>query len=137
MVSSIVKEPIDLKGVSESAGNPESGAVLTFSGTVRNNHRGRSVVAIEYHAYESMAAKELDRLEDEIRERWSETIAHIVHRIGHLDVGEASVLIAVSSPHRAEGFEALRFAIDTLKERVPIWKKEIYTDGSYAWIDGS
>lgn len=137
MVSSIVKESIDLTEVGESASDPGSGAVLTFSGTVRNNHRGREVVAIEYHVYESMAIKEMDRLESEIRERWSKTSAHIVHRVGYLNVGETSVLIAVSSPHRAEGFAALRFAIDSLKERVPIWKKEIYADGSYAWIEGS
>ena len=132
-----MKHPIDVDEVVRAVSSPGAGAVLTFAGTVRNNHRGREVTGIEYHAYETMAVKEMDRLEDEIRQRWPDADARIVHRIGDLQVGEASVVIAVSSPHRAEGFEALRYAIDTLKESAPIWKKEMYTGGEYAWIEGS
>ena len=113
-----------------------SGAVLTFSGVVRATNAGRQVIAIDYHAYGAMAAKEILRIEAETVARWPEVRIAIRHRIGHLDVGEASVVIAVSAPHRAAGFEALRHAIDTLKERVPIWKREVYTDGD-AWIEGS
>lgn len=115
---------------------PGSGALVTFAGTVRDRHLGREVVAIEYHAYESMAERELLRIEDEVRARWEGARIAIVHRIGLLHVGEVSVYIAVATPHRGAAFEALRFAIDTLKETVPIWKKEMYVDG-HAWIEGS
>ncbi len=113
-----------------------AGAILTFAGTVRNHHLGREVTGIEYHAYEEMAVKELDHIEAAAKEKWPDIEIEIVHRIGFLGIGEASVLIAVGAAHRKEGFEALRYAIDTIKEDVPIWKKEIYTDG-HAWIEGS
>ena len=135
-MSRIVKESIDAGAVISSVGAAEAGAVLSFAGTVRNNHRGRDVTGIEYHAYESMAIRQMDHIEDEVRERWPEARVLIVHRVGYLAVGETSVLIAVSSPHREEGFAALRYAIDTLKQKVPIWKKEMYVDG-HAWIEGS
>ncbi|MCH2372787.1 MAG: molybdenum cofactor biosynthesis protein MoaE [Planctomycetes bacterium] len=136
-MSHIVKDPIDVEGVVADVAKPEAGAVLTFAGTVRDSHRGRKVIGIEYYAYEAMAVKEMDRLEEQIRERWPESSTRIVHRIGDLQVGDASVVIAVSSPHRAEGFESLRYAIDTLKETAPIWKKEKYAGGDYEWIEGS
>lgn len=103
---------------------------------MRDHHLGRKVTSIEYHAYETMAIKELSRIEEEIARRWSGVLARIVHRIGHLVVGETSVFIAVSSSHREEGFEALRFAIESLKRAAPLWKKEMYPDG-HAWIEGS
>jgi molybdopterin synthase catalytic subunit len=115
---------------------PGAGAILTFAGVVRDEHLGRRVVGIEYHAYEEMALREMEKIERSVRSEWPEVAVDIVHRLGPLAVGEASVLIAVSSPHRAEGFAALRRAIDDLKQTVPIWKKEIYADGS-AWIEGS
>lgn len=135
-MSRLVKEPIDENQVVNEIACPEAGAILTFAGTVRDEHVGRQVVAIDYHAYDSMAVKEMDRLENQIRERWPNSRIAIVHRVGYLQVGETSVFIAVASAHRKEGFEALRFAIDTLKQSTPIWKKEIYTDG-HAWIEGS
>ncbi len=132
----LTREPLDLRALELEVAAPSSGAVLTFAGTVRNEHLSRVVTAIDYHAYESMAEKELERIETAAALRWSGARIRIVHRIGLLQVGEASVLIAVSSPHRAEGFEALRFAIEEIKRTVPIWKKEIYPDG-HAWIEGS
>ena len=128
-MASLITEPIDLQRVIGAC----RGAL---DGVVRNHHNGRSVIGIDYHAYESMALKELTRIEDEATERWSDAQANIVHRIGSLGIGEASVCIAVSSPHRAEAFEACRFCIDRIKETVPVWKKELYSDG-HAWIEGS
>ena len=119
-----------------AARSSAAGAILTFAGTVRNHHLGREVTGIEYHAYEEMAVKEMDHIEAASKEKWPGIEIEIVHRTGFLEVGEASVLIAVGTAHRKEGFEALRYAIDTIKEDVPIWKKEMYTDG-HAWIEGS
>ncbi|HVR74843.1 MAG TPA: molybdenum cofactor biosynthesis protein MoaE [Planctomycetota bacterium] len=132
----ITSARIDEAAAVRAVAAPGVGALLTFAGTVRDLHLGREVVAIEYHAYESMAERELSRIEDEVRARWDGARVAIVHRIGLLHVGEVSVYIALSTPHRSPAFEALRFAIDTLKETVPIWKKEIYVDG-YAWLEGS
>ncbi|MCZ6795326.1 MAG: molybdenum cofactor biosynthesis protein MoaE [Planctomycetota bacterium] len=132
----ITPSPIDEKPLLRQVEQPGSGVLLTFTGVVRDNHLDRRVQAIDYQGYEPMAEKEIRKIEEEIRQRWAETKTLIVHRLGRLEVGEASVVIAVSSPHRDEGFQALRQAIDSLKERVPIWKKEIYSDG-YAWLEGS
>ena len=132
----LTDSPIDEKQVLREIQRADAGAILTFSGVVRNHHLGRKVRAIDYHGYRPMAVKEIRKLEEEIHTKWPEVEAIIVHRLGPLQVGDSSVLIAVSSPHRDAGFEALRYAIDILKERVPIWKKEIYTDGE-AWIEGS
>ena len=135
-MAAITHQEIDEDSVKKGIHSPSAGALLTFSGVVRGHHLGRAVTFIEYHAYEPMAKKELTRIEEEIGQRWPGAAAAIVHRVGLLNVGETSVCIAVSSPHRSEGFQALRFAIDAIKESAPIWKKEIYTDG-YAWIEGS
>ena len=132
----VVRTAIDAGAVVESVAGSDAGAVLTFSGDVRDHHRGRKVTGIDYHAYESMAVKEMEKIERQVGERWSDCRVQIVHRLGHLSPGETSVLIAVASPHRNEGFEALRYAIDTLKETAPIWKKEMYIDG-HSWIEGS
>jgi molybdopterin synthase catalytic subunit len=136
-MAAITRGPIDERALERAVASPASGAMLTFVGVVRNEHLGRAVTAIEYHAYESMALRELSRIEDAIVIRWPSVRAAIAHRIGHLNVGEASVFIAVSAAHRAEGFEGLRFAIESIKKDVPIWKKELYADGGYAWIEGS
>ena len=135
-MSKLISQTIDARAVIQEVERPAAGAILTFAGTVRNHHLGREVTGIEYHAYEEMAVKELDRIEAAAREKWPGVEIEIVHRIGFLEIGEASVLIAVATAHRKEGFEALRYAIDTIKEDVPIWKKEMYTDG-HAWIEGS
>jgi molybdopterin synthase catalytic subunit len=132
----LVKEVLDEDKLRKLVGSDADGAVLTFSGTVRGEHLGRKVISIEYHAYESMADKELERIEKEISARWPGVRSRIVHRVGLLKVGETSVFIGVASPHRAEGFEALRFAIEAIKRAAPIWKKEMYPDG-HAWIEGS
>jgi len=104
------------------------GAVVTFLGVVRGISNGRKVVRLEYEAYAEMAERELEKIVEEIRERWGAKTA-ILHRVGNLKVGEASLFIAVSSPHRSEAFQGCRYAIERIKESVPIWKKEIYEDG--------
>jgi len=136
-VRHIVLEPIDARALIARVAGPDAGAVLTFAGTVRDRHHGREVVGIDYHGYEPMAERELERLEREITARWPGLRAAISHRLGHLELGELSVLIAVASPHRPDGFDALRHAIEELKRRVPIWKRELYADGASAWLEGS
>ena len=132
----ITRDPLEARDPISRVEHSGAGAILTFAGVVRDSHRGRLVLGIEYHAYEEMALQEIARIEEAAREMWPGIAIEVAHRLGSLRVGEASVVIAVSSPHRADGFAALRFAIDTLKQTVPIWKKEIYADG-YAWIEGS
>ncbi len=127
------RDPIDERAVVAAAKRDEAGAVITFLGTVRGSTKGIEVIALEYEAYESMAERFLRTIGDEIATRWPGAQAAIVHRTGRLDVGEVSVAIAVSSPHRAAAFEACRHAIERLKEDVPIWKKEIRKDGSI-WV---
>ncbi len=117
------------------AQHPECGAVLSFSGTVRNHHEGRKVIRLAYEAYEPMAQSELERVANEALLKWPDVRrVQLVHRLGEMDVGASSVFITVSSPHRVEGFATLRFLIDTLKQRVPIWKKEFYEDGETQWL---
>jgi molybdopterin synthase catalytic subunit len=101
----------------------------------RNNNDGKQVRALEYSAFEPMAVDELRRIEAEIRNRWNVIGVAVVHRLGRLHVGESSVVIAISAPHRKDAFEACRYAIDTLKSRIPIWKKEFYDDGE-SWVKG-
>jgi molybdopterin synthase catalytic subunit len=129
----VTDEPIDLAAVAASVAHDGAGAVVTFSGTVRDNARGRTVRLLEYEAYPEAAEKMLARIGDEIAERWEVNGVAITHRVGRLQVGEASVAIAVSSPHRAEAFDACRYAIERIKQIVPIWKKEFYGDGE-TWI---
>lgn len=125
--------PIDTAAELSSAGSLEDGAVLGFIGTVRNHSGGKKVRGLYYEAYDSMAQREIERIAGEASKRWSLTNCIVVHRTGGVEPGQASILIAVSSHHRNEGFEALRFIIDSIKKTVPIWKKELYADGS-AWI---
>lgn len=132
--SRIVRNAIDTAALAQLVSGPANGAVVTFVGQVRNHSRGRRVAYLEYDAYVPMAEKLLKRLAAEASERWP-VDAVIEHRIGRMDVGEASVVICVGSAHRAEAFEACRWLIDTLKETVPIWKKEVGPDGSY-WVEG-
>jgi molybdopterin synthase catalytic subunit len=132
----IVKEPINTDGLISAVDNPGAGAICTFLGVVRDNNLGREVNYLEYEAYPEMAVPAMQRIADEIRERWDVIEVAMVHRVGRLAIGEASVGIAVSSPHRAEAFEACHYAIDRLKETVPIWKKEAWADGE-EWIEGT
>ncbi len=133
----IVSEAIDCRAVIDEVTGEDRGAVLTFAGTVRNTNLGRTVRSIDYHAYESMARKEIEKLELETAGRWPGVKIRIVHRIGRLDLGEASVFIAAAGAHRDESFAALRHAIDRLKEDAPVWKRELYEDGSETWLEGS
>ena len=129
----LVRDPIDLASL--QATTPADGALCLFLGVVRNENRGRAVVRLEYEAYEEMALPLMEQIAAEAAARWPVTEVRVVHRLGRLEIGEPSVAVAVASPHRDEAFRACRFAIDTLKARVPIWKKEFYEDGS-AWIEG-
>lgn len=129
----VTSEPLDAREVERLVEDPATGAVVTFSGVVRNHARGRQVTALDYEAYEAAAEKMLARIGDEIEARWEIGKVAIVHRTGLLSIGEASVVIAVSSAHRDAAFEACRYAIERIKEIVPIWKKEIYADGE-VWI---
>lgn len=126
-------DPIDPREAEAAVADPGSGAVVTFTGNVRDNARGESVSALDYEAYAPAAEKMLERIADEIEERWGLRRVAIIHRVGSLQVGEASVVIAVSSPHRDAAFDACRHAIERLKEIVPIWKKEHYAGGA-SWI---
>jgi molybdopterin synthase catalytic subunit len=130
----ITEAPLDPAPLARFVDAPEMGAVVTFSGNVRNHNRGRSVEYLEYDAYRPMAEKQLRAIAEEAVRRWSCRIA-IQHRVGRLEIGEPSVLVVVSCAHRGEAFDACRFAIDTLKERVPIWKREVW-EGGEAWIEG-
>ena len=125
--------PIQLSVVENAVRHGGAGAVVSFLGTVRERTGQHDVLALEYEAYVEMAERWLRTIGDEIRQQWPEARTAILHRIGHLEVGEASVAIAVSSPHRADAFEACRHAIERLKQDVPIWKKEIRKDGS-VWV---
>ena len=110
------------------------GAFVLFTGVVRNQSKGRQVKGIDYQAYIPMAESQMQRITEQVDEKWGLECA-ILHRFGYVQVGEASVVICVASPHRAEAFDACRFAIDSVKNDVPIWKKEYAADGTY-WIEG-
>ena len=113
----------------------EDGAVATFDGCVRNHSHGRATLYLEYEAYESMALAKMQEIADELHARYAINRVAMVHRLGRLEIGETSVFIAVSSAHRAAALDACRYAIDTLKKTVPIWKKEFFADGA-VWADG-
>ena len=115
---------------------PKAGAVSVFLGVVRNNNLGRDVAYLEYDAYPEMASKVMRRIAEEIRERWEVCEIAMQHRTGRLEIGETSVAVAVSAPHRAQSIEACQYGIDRLKAIVPVWKKEVWTDGEH-WIEGS
>jgi molybdopterin synthase catalytic subunit len=131
------REPIRVEQVADSFAAAGDGAVAFFVGTVRDNNGGRKVLRLEYHAYPEMAEAEMARIEKEALARFGVTSVVLIHRVGMLQIGEASVLVAAASPHRAQAFDACRFAIEMLKASVPIWKKEGY-EGGEAWIgDGA
>ena len=129
----IVEAPIEIQKIIASVQDPAAGGIDVFIGTTRNNARGKQVVELEYEAYVPMALAEMNKIATDIRDRWSVIHSSFVHRIGIVHVGEASVVVAVSSAHRSEAFEACRYAIDTLKKTVPIWKKERFIDGE-VWV---
>jgi molybdopterin synthase catalytic subunit len=130
----LTHEPIDTAEIVRRAGHPEAGAVVLFLGTTRELTDGRQTVALDYEAYEEMARRRLAELETEARQRWPVIECIVVHRLGHVPVGEASVAIAVSTPHRGDAFAAGQWLIDSLKRDVPIWKREEWADGTTEWV---
>ncbi|MDQ0271802.1 molybdenum cofactor biosynthesis protein MoaE [Cytobacillus purgationiresistens] len=129
----IAKEPINIQSVIDQVIQREAGAITTFIGTVRELTHGKKTLYLVYEAYESMAVKKLEQIGTEIQERWSGADVAITHRVGKLDITDVAVVIAVSTPHRADAYEANRYAIERIKEIVPIWKKEQWEDGQ-EWI---
>ncbi|MCC6420139.1 MAG: molybdenum cofactor biosynthesis protein MoaE [Gemmataceae bacterium] len=130
----LTREPIDHHALTEQVRRNDCGAVVAFLGTVRDLTGDRVTVALDYEAYPGMAEKKLAEIEADTRARWAVGEIALIHRLGRLAVGEVSVAVAVSCPHRAQAFEACRHAIDRLKELVPIWKKENWADGSTEWV---
>lgn len=131
----VTRAVIDIERILNAVEDGASGALVVFIGRVRNHANGKKISRIEYEGYETMITRELEKLRDAAGKRWPVKSMAIVHRLGSLEVGEASVVIAVACAHRAQAFEACRFAIDTLKKRVPIWKKEFGLDGA-TWVEG-
>nr|WP_232100857.1 molybdenum cofactor biosynthesis protein MoaE [Gimesia fumaroli] len=129
----ITDQPIEYTALTERVRSNQCGAVVLFMGTVREMTAGRQTVALDYEAYPEMAQQTMQQLTLEARDQWAIQTVAIEHRVGRLELGEISVAIAVSSPHRNEAFEAGRFLIDRLKEIVPIWKKENWSDGTTEW----
>ncbi len=129
----IQKEEIDLRDCVERLGNAADGAVVTFTGRARNASGDKKVEYLEYDIYNGMAIREMERIVDEASDRWALGSCMVVHRYGKISIGEASVFIGVSSPHREESFASARYIIDEIKHRVPIWKKEYYAGGSQ-WV---
>lgn len=130
----LTDQPIDFSAVTESVRSPLAGAVVLFMGTVREFTGDVQTASLEYDAYPAMARQAMQQLETEACERWPLQSVAMVHRTGQLALGDIAVAVAVSAGHRQEAFEAGRWLIDTLKERVPIWKKEQYADGSTEWV---
>lgn len=132
----ITSDPIRPEAVLARVGADEDGAVVLFLGVVRDHNDGRPVSGMEYEAYREMAEDVLDEIAGEVTGRWDTERVAVVHRIGALDVGEVSVAIAVSTPHRADAYEASRYVIEQIKARLPVWKREHYVDGERRWVPG-
>jgi molybdopterin synthase catalytic subunit len=132
----VTEDAIDPARMLGGALSPADGAALLFWGVVREQNDGRAVSQLEYSAYAPMAEREMLRIADEARARFGTGAIHVVHRVGRLEIGEASVAIAVASPHRGEAYEASRYVIEQLKQRVPVWKREGYVDGDTEWVPG-
>jgi molybdopterin synthase catalytic subunit len=131
----LVHEPIDMSSIVGLLRASEDGAVVTFDGFVRRQSHNRPTLYLEYEAYESMALAKMRGIGAQLHEKFAIHRFAMIHRLGRLEIGETSFFIAVSAPHRAAAFEACRYAIDTLKRTVPIWKKEYFEDGA-VWADG-
>jgi len=131
----LLHESIDISTLAREVRGDQDGAIVTFDGFVRNESHGRSTLYLDYEAYEPMALAKMKEIGQLIHEKFAIHRVAIVHRLGRLQIGETSVFIAISAPHRAAAFEACRFAIDALKRTVPIWKKEYFQDGA-VWADG-
>jgi molybdopterin synthase catalytic subunit len=131
----LTRETIATAEIAKEVRADSDGAIATFDGCVRNHSHGRQTLYLEYEAYDAMALDKMREIADQAHERYAINRLAIVHRLGHLEIGETSVFIAVSSAHRAAAMDACRYAIDTLKKIVPIWKKEFFADGA-VWADG-
>lgn len=134
----ITRDPLDDAAVNalvQAISHPEVGGIVTFQGIVRNHARGKRVRYLEYDAYPEMAEQQMAAIAAEVERLWQTDRIALVHRIGRLEIGECSVVVAVACPHRGEAFDACRYAIDTLKANVPIWKKEVAEDGE-EWVEG-
>ena len=127
-------DALDVREVEARVTGDDAGGVVSFVGAVRNQSKGQDIRHLEYEAYPGMAEREMEKICDEATRRWPDARVAIAHRVGHLAIGDLAVVVAAAAPHRAEAFEACRFAIDTLKETVPIWKKEFSTTGE-SWIE--
>jgi molybdopterin synthase catalytic subunit len=132
----ITKDVLDIDMLVDTVRSHKNGGYVTFSGDVRDNDDGKTVIGIDYHCYEPLAAKELERIVSEAEQRWPGTVCAAIHRTGMVKVGESSVIIAVSAPHRADAFDACRWIIDTIKTEVPIWKREEFDGADAKWIEG-
>ena len=127
------RDVLDLDEITSTVRAPDKGGVVTFLGTVRNHTGGKRVLYLEYEAYEEMAEKMLARIAGEVAERWDDTVVSIAHRLGRMEPGEISLVVAAASPHRAEAFSACQYVVDRIKENVPIWKKEAF-EGGEVWV---
>ncbi|AMW31004.1 MULTISPECIES: molybdenum cofactor biosynthesis protein MoaE [Arthrospira] len=127
--------PLSLEDVYNLVDDPANGAIVVMSGMVRNQTDGKPVKSLEYQAYQPMALRVFQEIAEQIKTQWPDVTRVVIqHRIGHLQIGDISVLVAVGCPHRREAFEACQYAIDTLKHNAPIWKKEHWVDGSSSWV---
>ena len=132
-MSYLTDDPIDSAALVRSVVRPSDGAYVLFEGVVRNHHEGKAVESIFYDAYRPMAEKEIEKIVREVESQFPDVVVAVLHRLGHLIVGDASIAIVAASPHRAESFAACRMMIDRIKETVPIWKKERGPDGE-EWV---
>ena len=130
----VTTEPLDIQEIHNLVKSPTDGAVVTFDGIVRNNFDGRQVRHLEYEAYAAMAEKKMAEIAEEVRDKFSVGSVAMVHRVGRLEIGESSILIAVAAPHRQPAFEACAYAMDRVKQEVPVWKKEYFKDGESHWV---
>ncbi len=134
-VIQLTREPLNRDALIAAVSDPTNGGIVVFEGVVRNHARGKQVRYLEYETYVEMAEKQIHTIITDAVQRWSVEHVAVAHRFGRIEIGEASVIVAVATPHRAEAFEACRYIIDTLKTTVPIWKKEVATDGE-EWVEG-
>jgi molybdopterin synthase catalytic subunit len=132
----VTGQPLDPRALEKALENPENGGVVTFLGVVRRHSLGKEVSYLEYEAYEPMCAKIMARIAQELAERWDVQDVGIWHRTGRVEIGEASLLVVTAYPHRKEAFEAAMYCVDRIKEILPVWKKEVWTDGE-SWVEGS
>ena len=131
----VTTEPLSIQQVNDLVKRPTDGAVVTFDGIIRNNFDGRPVRYLEYEAYATMAEKKLAEIGAEVQQKFAVGEIAMLHRIGRLEIGESSIVIAVAAPHRHAAFEACAYAMDRVKAEVPVWKKEFFVDGADHWVN--